>query len=351
MIPLIERIKLSDFRNYPSREFVFDRDKVMLVGNNGAGKTNVLESIYFLSILRSFRTNAVKELVRLGQRSFHLDAVLNLGKYRENIQITQFAGGKRELAIDGKAISRASEFIYEFRSVVFVPEDRDICGGSSQYRRRFFDMLISMLDLNYLAGLMNYNRGLMQRNKLIKAKADVKLIRAFESELAANAVFIRAMRQKYAALVEIEVNQLLATAGDGDFVIAYTPEYPGDVKEYSREFDKIRDKELYRGFTLMGPHLDDFELIYHGKNVRLYGSTGQVRILSLLLKLAEFLLVKANNLQKTVVLVDDVTGDLDQRNTELFFSVIAGADQQFFTFTGENSLIIDAETIDICVSP
>lgn len=321
----------------------------MLIGDNGVGKTNVLESIYFLSILRSFRTNSVKELVRLGQRSFHLDATLNLGKYRENIQITQSSAGKRELAIAGKPISRASEFIYEFRAVVFVPEDREICGGSSQYRRRFFDMLISMLDLNYLASLMNYNRGLLQRNKLIKARADVKLIAAFEKEMAANAVFIRAMRQKYAGLVETEVNQLLAAGKDGDFAIRYAPEYPGDVKEYCREFDNIRDKELHRGFTLMGPHLDDFDLSYHGKNVRLYGSTGQVRILSLLLKLAEFLLVKANDLQKTVVLVDDVTGDLDRRNTELFYSVIGRADQQFFTFTTKNSLIIDAGTIDICL--
>ncbi len=347
-MPLFERIKLTDFRNYPSREFVFDHDKILLTGNNGVGKTNVLESIYFLSILRSFRTNSVKELVRLGQRSFHLDATLNLGKYRENIQVTQFAAGKRELSIDGKAISRASEFIYEFRAVVFVPEDREICGGSSQYRRRFFDMLISMLDLNYLASLMNYNRGLLQRNKLIKAKADVKLIAAFEKELAANAVFIRAMRQKYVSLVELEVNQLLATAKDGDFIIRYQPEYPAEVKEYCRHFDKIRDKELYRGFTLTGPHLDDFELSYHGKNVRLYGSTGQVRILSLLLKLAEFLLVKANDLQKTVVLVDDVTGDLDERNTGLFYSVINRADQQFFTFTADNRQIIDGKTIDIC---
>lgn len=351
MMPLIEKIKFTDFRNYQNREFIFDQNKVLLVGDNGAGKTNVLESIYFLSILRSFRTNSVKEMIRLGQRSFCIEALLNLGKYREKIEITQYANGKRVLAIDGKTISRASEFIYEFRAVVFVPEDREICAGSSQFRRRFFDMLISMLDLNYLASLMNYNRGLMQRNKLIKAGADEKVIAAFEKEMAANAVFIRAMRQKYAALVELEVGKLLQTAGDGDFAIRYVPEYPGDVKEYCREFDKIRDKERHRGFTLIGPHLDDFELIYHGKNLRLYGSTGQIRIISLLLKLAEFLLVKANDLHKTAVLVDDVTGDLDQRNTELFFSVIAGADQQFFTFTAENSLIIDGETIDICVSP
>ena len=142
---LIEQLDLADFRNCERGEFCFSGEKVVFTGPNGSGKTNLLESIYFLSILRSFRSASGRELTRIGCRGFELSARIRSREYPETLKVIQ-QGNRRETWIDSARIRRSSEFIREFRAVVFVPEDRSIVGGSSSFRRRFFDMLISTQD-------------------------------------------------------------------------------------------------------------------------------------------------------------------------------------------------------------
>ncbi|UKI33350.1 MAG: AAA family ATPase [Lentisphaeria bacterium] len=140
---LIEQLELVNFRNYESNRFRFSGDRVVLTGPNGAGKTNLLESIFFLSILRSFRTVSGREMVRIGSRGFELRGRIAGNGMREELRVVQALSGRRETFVGPNRIRRSSEFIREFRAVVFVPEDRNITGGSSSCRRRFFDMLIS----------------------------------------------------------------------------------------------------------------------------------------------------------------------------------------------------------------
>lgn len=134
---LIEQLELANFRSYAAGRFRFSSSRVVFTGPNGAGKTNLLESIYFLSILRSFRTVSGRELVRIGERGFELKARVDKGAYHEELRLAQTLAGKRETWIGANRIRRSSEFIREFRAVVFVPEDRNISGGSSSFRRRF----------------------------------------------------------------------------------------------------------------------------------------------------------------------------------------------------------------------
>lgn len=344
---LIEELKLVDFRNCEVGGFCFSGNKVVFTGPNGSGKTNLLESIYFLSILRSFRTASGRELIRIGARGFELSARVNAREYPETLRVIQ-QGNLRETLIDGNRIRKSSEFIREFRAVVFVPEDRYIVSGSSSFRRRFFDMLISTLDQGYLMDLSNYNRALIQRNRALKTPGNRRIIAAFEPELSLNAPKIWRMRKEYSERIEKEVNELLKARGGGEFKIRYRSDYPDESDGYLAELEKNREKEILRGCTGIGPQLDEFEFYFNGSLLRHYGSTGQVRIISLLLRMAEYHLVKEHR-EKVAVLVDDVTGELDLENKEYFLNTISKADQQFFTFTEfpELSYFKDAEQINV----
>ncbi|MPM38353.1 DNA replication and repair protein RecF [bioreactor metagenome] len=345
---LLEQLGLTDFRNCESGEFRFSGEKVVFTGPNGTGKTNLLESICFLSILRSFRSASGRELVRIGCRGFELSARIHSRGYPETLRIVQQAE-RREMFIGGVRIRKSSEFIREFRTVVFVPEDRNIVAGSSSFRRRFFDMLISTLDGAYLTCLVNYNRALAQRNRALKAPVNRDVAAAFEPELSVNAPLIAEKRREYAGLLEVEVNELLKQREGGEFRIQYRFDYPEMAEEYRKLLHRNREKEILRSCTGIGPQLDEFELSLDGRKLRYYGSTGQIRMISLLLKLAEFNLVRRSATEKVAVLVDDVTGELDERNKLRFLETISGADQQFFTFTEFPTLpyFADAEEIPL----
>ena len=345
MVP-IETLKLVNFRNYAERVFRFDGADVVFCGPNGAGKTNLLEAVSFLSVLRSFRTVSGREMVRIGERFFELACLLNKNGFREELRVVQRANSEREIFIDGKKLRRSSDFIREFRAVVFVPEDRNIPAGSSSYRRRFFDMLIATQEREYLKALSLYNRALMQRNRALKRSAAEKIAAAFEPELAENAPLIAARRRVYASLVEKEVSRLLGEETGSEFSIRCKIDYPENAGEYLALLGKNREKERLRACTCIGPQLDEFEFLLDGRPLRSYGSTGQIRMIALLLKLAEFNLFRRAG-SRLVVLADDVTGELDERNRTLFLNTIQSADQRFFTFTEMPSFLKDVQKIEI----
>lgn len=329
----LKELELYNFRNYDKRKFTFDSEIVVFSGINGIGKSNILEAIYYLSILRSFRTNSLRELVKVGEREFNLRAKINKGEYSETLDIEQGINGSRRLGIDGTAIRRSSEFIREFRAVVFAPEDKLITAGSSLYRRKFFDMLISVMDPNYMVALQRYGKALAQRNAALRNdEISTTAIAAFEPELAEAATYISPTRQKYVDLILKVVNEL-STTEKFEIDINYQPDYPNNSEEYFQKLNTERARERKRGFTSFGPQTDEFEIIYNGKNLRNFGSNGQLRLVSLYLKMAEFAIIKELSNNNVVALVDDVTVELDLQNRNHFFDLLKTANQIFYTFT------------------
>ena len=324
----IENLRLKDFRNVSDGRFSFDSERVLLLGPNGAGKSNLLEAISFLSVLRSFRGAPAREMVKLERREFVVAARVDCGARKKLLAVRENVGGARELFEDRLPVRRSSEFIRNFRTVSFAPEDRMIVSGGASFRRRFFDMLISVLEPRYFAELGNCNRALKQRNRALRnggAGAEY-----FVPELVKSAVSLMAFRREYAALVEREVNRLLN--GNGKFAVKCRFSAPEDETAFAELLIREREKELRRGTTLYGPHLDDFEFALDRRPLRSCGSTGQIRLLSLFLRLAEFSLVKRLSDLPVLVLADDVTGELDSDNARRFFELTEMADQAFFTF-------------------
>lgn len=307
---------------------VFTSRNVIFTGPNGSGKSNILESIGFSSLLRSFRGASPREMIRIGSREFHIKTILQ-GKYSPvELDIAETISGKRKLLINGEAVRKSSDFIREFHAVVFAPEDREIAAGSSGYRRKFFDILISEIEPGYMLSLSRYHRALIQRNKALKFNPHTAA--AFEEELAEQAPFIAQRRRHYASAAAARVAELL---GDrGEFQIVYRTDCAGNVAEQRKLLESKRESELRRQCTLSGCQLDEFDLIYNGKLLRTYGSAGQIRLISLLLKMAQFQLIRQNSAAPLAVLADDVTGELDNVNLRLFLDMTATADQVFFTF-------------------
>lgn len=326
---IVEALELTNFRNFMSRKLVFHNRNIIFTGPNGSGKSNLLESIGFSSLLRSFRGSSSREMIRLGCRSFQIKTRIKTRLGHKDLRITDHLSGKRELFIQEAPVRKSSDFIREFHTVIFAPEDRMIVAGSSGFRRRFFDILISQTEPEYLLRLSRYHRALAQRNRALKTAP--RTAAAFEEELAEQAPFIAAARCSYAALVTAECAALL---GDrGEFSIMHRTDSGTSAAEHRKLFDLKRESEIRRQCTLSGAQLDEFDMFFNGKLLRTYGSTGQIRLISMMLKLAQFKLISRHSNIPVAVLADDVTGELDENNLQLFLNTIADAGQAFFTFT------------------
>lgn len=338
---MINALKLDSFRNYPEAVLAFENHPfVVFIGENGAGKTNLLESIFFMGLLRSFRTGKLPELIRSGSRYARIAIQLQKGRLLEQLEVRFAASGERELFRSNCPVPRASEFIRSFYPVAFTPDDILLIQGSASPRRRFMDMFFSMKESSYLTALHAYFLALRQRNAALKHyRKHVDMLLPFEQILAENAIRIASVRRRLTAGLEQEIRFLLASGpwSDGAFSLEYTPSFPESEQAYMERFESERDRELRRGNTLFGPQLDDYCFSFRNQTMRSYASNGQCRLVALLLKLAAARILHRENASGScpvIALVDDVTGELDATNREYFFSLLANLDQTFFTFTG-----------------
>jgi DNA replication and repair protein RecF len=350
---MLTRLVIRDFRNYVSAELKFDSSTNILVGHNGQGKTNLLEAIFFLSMLRSFRTAQIRDLKRLNTPGFYLAADLAGSKaWETTVEVDYFQ--KRKLSIDHNPVAKASEFIKLFSTVVFSPDDILIVTGSSSLRRRFMDMLISSINPLYLNALQRYQSALGQRNYLLKNRhQDPALFQVYEAIIAENGTYIVTERQRMSLLISKEVEKLILKIkqDDTEFDIQYRySAETDDNNAFLERLERDRDKDRDKGWTSVGPQLDDFEMLLNEKLLRNYGSTGQCRLTALCLKMAKLSILNNDEIERDVIaLVDDVTGELDLPTKTEFYQVINKAEQIFFTFTEvqEDAFFSDAAIFEV----
>ena len=336
---MIKRLLLNNFRNYKKAEISFNSQNIVFTGRNGQGKTNLLEAVFFLSVLRSFRTSRTGDLKKIGQNSFYLGAEIRKNKWDELIEVKYGEKGSRKLSIDNSPVLKGSEFINQIKSVIFSPEDINIVSSYSGIRRKFMDILISVVDPLYLNALKDYNMALKSRNALLRVtNADLQSMDAYEDIMAENSLKIIIERWKYKDILIKEVNKLLTDLSNKNiFNIHYSSEINNISKDFIKnKFYSERARDFKRGFTGFGPQSDEFELFLSNKLMRNFASTGQCRLISLCLKMAKLNILcenKNSEMENVLVLVDDVTGELDEVMRTMFFKVISRAGQAFFTFT------------------
>ncbi len=336
---MISRLVFRNFRNYSEQVLDLNSRLNVFIGENGQGKTNLLEAVFFLSTLRSFRTSKVRDLKKLGSDGFYLGTKINKGDSNPLFLEVEYSGLRR-IKVNGENISRSSEFIRHMKVVVFSPEDINIVTGNSGLRRRFLDMLISILEPSYMTALNDYLTALKSRNTVLRSEnPNIGTVKAYERILAEKGSIIVSKRKEFLKALKEEVKSILSNFSEREnkFTIRYRPQPETEsLERYLDKLEQERNRDIDKGFTGSGPQLDEIDFLLNNKLLRNYGSTGQCRLVSLCLKMAQVNLFRKNEAslnRQLIVLVDDVTGELDRQTRKFFFNVIDSATQSFFTFT------------------
>lgn len=323
----INSLQLFQFRNYKHLDVSFDSDIVVFYGANGAGKTNILESIYVGTIGKSHRTSDVSDMLLFNANEAGIVVNFEKKETPQKVNIKLFRQGPKEIRLNDTKLSQ-KELIGTLNTVIFCPEDLQLIKGSPSGRRRFLDMEISQTSAIYYHQLLQYNRLLQQRNTLLKeyrGKPYVPL-EEWDIQLADMASFLVKKRmeslKKINLLIDLMNRKL--TGGLENLTIGYEQPYGNDGEIiYTKDafYDLLQQnlpQDRHRMTTSVGPHRDDLRFFSDAIDLKKYGSQGQQRTAVLSLKLSELEFIKSEVGEYPVLLLDDVLSELDEsRRTNL----------------------------------
>ena len=312
----INSIEAGSFRNYNSARLEFHSHTNILYGDNAQGKTNILEAIFVCGTTKSHKGCKDKELIKLGQHEAHIRMFIEKKQVKHKIDIHLRQDKTKGIAIDGIPIKRSGELLGLVNIIFFSPEDLKIVKNGPSERRRFINLELSQLDKVYLYELGEYNKALMQRNKLLKQIAFTpslsETLDIWDEKLAGFGSKVIISREKFIERLSVitkKINGKL-TGNREHTELLYEPDVRAEDFLYSLK--KAREKDLHFLSTSVGPHRDDLCFMNEGVDIRKYGSQGQQRTCALSLKLAEIELVKEIINDTPVLLLDDVLSELDR---------------------------------------
>lgn len=347
---ILSRLQAWDFRNLRHLDLSFGAGLTLLVGRNGQGKSNILEAICYLGLLRSFRTQTTAELRAWGAPGFSLRGEIRGDDDGPRRLLALSQSDRRVLQVDGKAVERASAFINGFLCVPLVPEDLELVKGPAAGRRRFIDVSISQYRAQYLGDLQNYRSAVGARNLILRRPEQYPggVLEAYDEQVVRHGTCIESARRQYLSDLEVELKTLsggLLDSQEEAFSLSYT--CPGVSREASTQGDaavaeslaqalrRSRERDQRDGHTSVGPHRADLALGLGTRALSSYGSEGECRLACLALRLAA--LGRARHgfgaRRAVVALVDDVLGELDAVRRQAFLSAVTQADQIVLTAT------------------
>ncbi len=324
----LEKISLLNFKNYASLDLTFSEQINCLVGENGNGKTNLLDAVYYLSLTKSaFSTTEAQNMCH--QEAFFLVKGL-LHKEEDTYQV-QFSiknGQKKDARNNGVPYERISEHIGMFPVVLITPDDTDIIKGSGEIRRKFFDGLISQIDAVYLDNLMRYNHVLRQRNSLLRQLAenpryDRDLLDSYSEQLLDYGASIYAYRKAFvSSFFPVFTAHYDNISGQKETVqIRYQSDFASE--SYRQNFYQATQRDIASQRTTRGIHKDDFEFEINTFPVKKYGSQGQQKSFVIALKLAQFDVIKNEKGVKPILLLDDIFDKLDDFRIAKLVAMVA----------------------------
>jgi len=354
-------IIFRNFRNYESLNLKFSPGVNLITGKNAQGKTNILEGIYFLSTAKSHRTNHDDELIQHGKQWFYLKGNVSYSKVDSQrisipnptsaVEVINTYGEKKRVRINGKPQDKISSLIGKINVVMFSPEDLSLIKGSPGERRRFLDILISRISPSYLLALQEYYSSLNQRNELLKnirdKRATSDTLDSWDDLLVKSGSEI--LRQRFYMISELsqmaKEKHSQLTSGQEELGIEYKSEgniNSSDIEElFRKSLRGFVDSDIRRGLTSVGPHRDDLIFTIACLDTKKFCSQGQQRTSVLSLKLANMeLMIKKLN-EYPIILLDDVTSELDENRASFLFELLSNISAQtFVTATDFNNIPI-----------
>lgn len=341
----LKNLQLVNFRNYEKLYVEFNKNINLLIGKNGQGKTNIVESIYMLSIGKSFRTNKDKEIIKFSTENLYIGG--NFEKIGSTKKIEIFIDKtKKGIKINKVGIQKIQELLGNLNVVIFSPEDLKLVKDGPKERRSFIDKEISQIMPKYYNYLMNYNKTLLQRNKFLKGyHVDENLLDVYDANLSKYGSYIYIFRRDFIKkLSKISKSFHKDLTNDKeDLIIVYKNQIDltdeDDVNSaYNKLMEKItsnRSNDIEMRTTKYGIHKDDLNIFIDDIDVRLYGSQGQQRTASISLKLSEIELIKQEVGEYPVLILDDVFSELDEVRQRLLVEKLDNI--QMFITTAEIS--------------
>ena len=347
----IQSLELSNFRNYSNLFIEFDNGTNILYGNNAQGKTNILESIYLAGTAKSHRAVRDKEIIRFDEQEAHIKAVVKKNNAPVRIDMHLKRNKSKGIAINGIPIRKASELFGIINVVFFSPEDLNIIKNGPAERRRFIDMELCQLDKLYVHNLVNYNKIINQRNKLLKDIGfgnDRELrdtLDIWDMQLADFGAKIVTRRNQFIC----DINEIIygihrkLTDNREELNVKYEPNIIGN--NLYEELIRCREKDFKLKSTTVGPHRDDISFLIGDIDIRKDGSQGQQRTAALSLKLSEIELVKLMIKDIPILLLDDVLSELDSNRQKQLLESLNNV-QTIITCTGLDEFIENRFNID-----
>ena len=346
-------LRLRQFRNYTELDLSLSPGLNVIVGRNGQGKSNILEALCYLGLLRSFRTHRVACLRQWHRDCFNISgSFVPLDPAALPFSLEVEYGERRILRLNGRPVGRASEFVNRFLCVPCVPEDIGMIKGPASGRRRFMDIVMSQLDSAYMGELQHYQTALRERNILLRSpdRYPASALAAYDRLLARFGAGILLKREKFVREFDEVVKELSMRllSGDGEYSVRYAWGLPASLLAAGEKtladlaetlFDFLQhgvEQDRREGSTRYGPHRADLLLFFDGRPLGFYGSEGERRLASLILRLGSMRLMEeaaAGRSRGITLLVDDVLGELDSTRVEAFIEVISGAAQILLTGT------------------
>lgn len=296
----------------------------MIWGENGSGKTSLLEAIYILSLGKSFKTRKQTSIIKKGHTDYIVKGDFSFGEITNSIAVQTKKNNKKIIKVNGKTIKNRREIIGKNNVVVLSPEDQIITKGGPKERRLFFDRLFSITDNEYLNVLQEYNRSLKQRNSLVfnSKKINEESFFPWEEKLSVSAVKLWEIRKKCICEYLESLNIVVNKYQKGIVLNVLYVEKTYKKEEFEQKLKETRERDCLLGTTSHGPHRDNIKVLWAGKDIREYGSQGEHKISLILLKLAEISLIKKKTGKHPTVLLDDVFAKLDLNRSRKLVSYL-----------------------------
>ena len=329
----ISQLSLTDFRNLKSTTVDFHPSFNLVSGDNGSGKTSLLEAIYVLCQACSFRTHQLKQCINHQQGSFLL-----FGRFDDFKAGLSRSGKKLEIRIDGKTIQRRSELVRRSPVNIVNADSFELISGTPQSRRKFLDWCLFHVEHDYAQNWIKFKHALRQRNKLLKSRQDLKLLDYWDQHLIEPSLEISKLRQRYSLELESMLQELTQGMLEGIPVsLAYQQGWT-DGEALAHSLEKTRERDIKTGFTNIGIHRDDLKLTTNGIPVIETLSRGQSKRLCLALLLSALKLVNDSCQQQIILLIDDLHSELDEQARYKVYQQLLGLDLQLFVSNIETDI-------------
>ncbi len=334
----LQRLKLSNFKNYKDVDLSFSPRINCLVGNNGVGKTNLLDAVYYLSFCKSFLNPYDAQNVRHGEEFFAIHGEYKIEEAEVPVSCVYRAGHGKQMKYNKKAATAFAEHIGRLPLVVVSPGDQVLISGGSDVRRKFMDGVISQVDHAYLQQLLQYQKALEQRNTLLRTFYDNRYfddegIAVWDEQLAHLAAPIHARRQAFVqefTPLFLRYFKQIARQADEQPELVYLSQLHGEIPMLQQLIDSHR-RDAMLTYTSVGVHKDDLELRIDGYPAKKFGSQGQQKTFLLALKLAQYDYIKGYCNRLPLLLLDDIFDKLDMLRVRQLMALV-GSDRFGQTF-------------------